>query len=165
MPKQMLIRDVSPSDCRDLWVWRNDPKVRVWSFHKEEIPYEEHRVWFDEQIRSENIKIYIAENREGEKLGQVRFEKREKGDIFINVNLSPSFMGKGYGAEIIREASNFFFGARPEVEKIFAEIIEGNIASCKAFEKAGYVFLNSFSKDDARVLLFCRPATQSQEPL
>ena len=47
-------------------------------------------------------------------------------------------MGKGYGSEMIRLATAKYLKDNPEVTRLIAEIKPDNIASIKAFEKAGY---------------------------
>ena len=61
-------------------------------------------------------------------------------DKFVNasVNLNPLFFGRGLGRKIIALGSEKFFQEAGEGKPIVAEIKRDNIASQKAFTKAGY---------------------------
>lgn len=137
---QMTIRAATKRDCHDLWLWRNHPAIRKWCFDTHRISYGLHRKWFDKQIDDRNVRIYIACAKNAEKLGVVRFEI-DKGQkrARINVNLNPYFFGKGLGHRIIKIATKVFLKEKQGIKKIFAEIIRDNIASEKAFKKAGYL--------------------------
>ena len=74
----LRVREVSEKDCYDLWIWRNHPEVRRWSFDKKEIDYRHHLEWFRKRAESKDTRIYVAENEKSEKLGQVRFERKKE---------------------------------------------------------------------------------------
>ena len=95
-------RKAKRDDCYDLWIWRNHPRTRKWSFNTEEIEYEKHREWFQQKMKDKSIHIYIAENRKGEKVGQIRFEINNN-TAYTNVNLNSKFLGKGFGSKIIQK--------------------------------------------------------------
>lgn len=151
---KIRMRPVTKEDCYDLWSWRNSPEVGKWCFNNDEIDYEEHKKWFNRKIEDENVRIYIAENENGKKLGQVRFEVGEGQGSNISVNLNPHFLGKGLGHRIIKSATVFFLEQRQEVERVTAEIFEENIVSQKAFEKAGYSFAKEAYKHERRLKVF-----------
>lgn len=133
------IRLAQKQDCRDIWTWRNAPEVRKWSFDSKIISYAQHRKWFKKKIRNQNIKIYIFEDEEGNKLGQVRFNIDNRFAL-INICLNPKYFGKGLGNKFLRTSTEFFLRDNPQVQEIIAKIIDQNIASKKAFQKAGYIF-------------------------
>ena len=139
---EINIRPAGIEDCRDLWEWRNHPAVREWCFDQEEIGYEDHQEWFKKKINEGTSDIYVAENTLGEKIGQVRFDKAPDGTV-INVNLNPAFFSRGLGNRVIKQATGVFLEGNPGVKEIKAKIITENVASKKAFEKAGYRFLEN----------------------
>jgi RimJ/RimL family protein N-acetyltransferase len=63
----------------------------------------------------------------------VRFDVSESGEAEISVSLSSAWRGFGLGAEVIRLASK-----ESRLPRIEARIKAANIASVKAFAKAGY---------------------------
>lgn len=124
-------------DCRDLWLWRNDEKVRRRCFSKSAIRYSDHEWWFNNKLNDNKAKIYIAEGERGYRLGQIRFERRKK-TAFVNVNINPDFLGRGYGNQIIKHGTWTYLAENPMVKKITAKIEYDNRISKKAFEIAGY---------------------------
>ncbi|MCK4809388.1 MAG: UDP-2,4-diacetamido-2,4,6-trideoxy-beta-L-altropyranose hydrolase [Candidatus Omnitrophica bacterium] len=151
--KRIILRLAQGKDCRDLWLWRKHFEVRRWCLNKEEIKYPQHRKWFVQRIKSRKTVMYIAENKEGIKIGQTRFEI-EKKSAYINVNLNPLFFGKGLGNKIIGLTTNIFMKQNPRIKKIIAEIAEENIASEKAFVKAGYEFSGKNRKNGRNLVVF-----------
>lgn len=139
MDKKIKLRKAEKEDCKDVWRWRNAPEVRKWSFSQEEIPYDAHKKWFLNRINDQQTELYIAESEKREKIGQARFDK-DKGDTHkISVNLNPEFLGKGYGSLLIREATLVYLFTHAPVSEVWAEIMDNNIVSQKAFAKAGYI--------------------------
>jgi len=130
------LRDANGEDCEALYIWRNHPSARQFSLGIEEISRENHDKWFEESLRNSERKIYIAEDK-GKKVGQVRFDREGENIARVSVTVNPDFYGKGHGTTIIREGSKKYF-AEVHVDIIRAEIKPENIASVKAFEKAGY---------------------------
>lgn len=150
----ITLRSATKEDCRDLWIWRNRPEIRKWCFHSKEIGFEDHKKWFEKKMEDEKVKIYISEDKDGEKIGQARFEL-DKDTAFISVNLNPRFSGKGLGNRLIRIATELFVRKNPEVKEVIAEIKDENISSKRAFEKAGYVFSHSaFREGKKKIAIF-----------
>jgi hypothetical protein len=85
------LREVNEKDCYDLWVWRNHPEARRWSFDEKEIDYSHHVEWFRKRTWSKDTRIYVAENEKSGKLGQVRFERKNANWAFVSINLNPDF--------------------------------------------------------------------------
>ena len=132
----LKLRQVSEKDCRLIWTWANDPEVRAVSFSSEAIPYEHHVTWFESKLNDPSCYFYIAEDRNHEPVGQVRYE-REGTEAEISISLDRKFRGKGYGSSLIRLASQELFEVS-DVEVIHAYIKEGNEAAIGAFKKAGF---------------------------
>lgn len=150
----LKLRSAKENDCYDLWIWRNCPKVRKWCFDTDQIGYTAHKKWLEGKITDKNVRIYIAENKDGEKIGQIRFEINDKNSAYINVNLNPKFFGRGFGSKIIRKGTELFIIENPKVRKIFAEIMSNNTISKKAFQKAGFLFSHSSFKEEKQITIF-----------
>lgn len=135
------LRKVSEKDCRLIWKWANDPKVRAESFTSKAIPYSDHVIWFERKINDPDCHLYIAENSDGKSVGQVRFELDENSAT-ISISLDHKFRSRGYGTKIIALASQKLFEIS-EVNIIHAYIKKGNVASELAFQKAGFIFLEN----------------------
>jgi UDP-2,4-diacetamido-2,4,6-trideoxy-beta-L-altropyranose hydrolase len=137
------LRRVSDEDCRLIWQWANDPDVRVVSFSADAIIYEYHVKWFEAKLNNPNCYFYIAENREQESIGQVRFDIKGN-QATISISLSRKFRGQGYGSKIIELASQKIFEVS-NVDVIHAYVKKENVVSLKVFQKAGFMVFDDDS--------------------
>lgn len=133
---EIRLERAQKEDCRDLWLWRNDEKARKNFFDDRQIPWPEHEKWFDSCLKSGTTHIYVAKRGAG-KIGAIRFDAQDN-KASVSINLNPDFMGQGYGSEIIKSATEKVLSEASSIRSIIAEIKKGNIASQKAFSKAGY---------------------------
>ena len=152
--KKIVLRRADKKDCRDLWAWRNHPEVRKWHFNAKIIEYKIHVKWFEGKIGSDNACIYIAENQKKEKTGQIRMEVGADRIAYVTIDLNPEFFGRGLGSKIIKMGTEVFMGENPRIRGMAAEICSENIASQKAFEKAGYAFSHNDLKKDRRIVVY-----------
>ena len=134
---KILLRNAVKGDCRFIWELANDPAVRAVSFSSDEIPWEDHKVWFEKKITEPSTILLIAENEQKEKIGQLRFEKKPEGYV-ISVSLVERFRGKGLGSLLIQLGSEKLFQVFSYADKINAYIKPENRSSIRSFEKAGY---------------------------
>ncbi|MDD4940725.1 MAG: GNAT family N-acetyltransferase [Candidatus Omnitrophica bacterium] len=151
---RIRVRKARRLDCRDLWLWRNHPAVRKWSFNQEGIQYSQHARWFQNSLNDKNIRIFIAHNDRGKKTGQVRVTRTSGRAALVSVNLNPSFIGKGIGSLVINVASRHFFAVEPAVKELKAEIFPDNTPSRIAFKRAGYVFSRKAAKMHRKVDIY-----------
>jgi RimJ/RimL family protein N-acetyltransferase len=138
----LTLRLADESDCKFIYEWRNDPDARNNSRCKEEIPYSEHEVWFKRSLENSDRKIYIGIDN-GERIGQVRFDRENSTTAEISVTIDPRKIGKGYGTSLIKEGSIRYLN-ESGVEIIRAEAFRSNPASFRAFENAGYILVRDF---------------------
>jgi len=148
----LTFRNANASDIWDILAWRNSPQARKYSFKHTKISRAEHKSWLLEKFKDKRAKIYIAESNHGNKIGQVRFDK--KGSFAeISVCLNPKHYGKGYGSVIIGNLTRRYLSENRRVAGVKATIIVGNEASKKAFKKAGYIISYYGNKDGERMLV------------
>jgi len=152
--EEIILRKAAMVDCRDLLAWRNHPEVRKWHFNADKIEYKIHAKWFEKKIGSDNARIYIAENRKKEKLGQIRIDIGENKSAYVTIDLNPEFFGMGLGSRIIKIGTEIFVGKNSGIRAMLAEIYDENVASRKAFEKAGYALSHSILKKDRRIVVY-----------
>jgi len=150
---ESFLRLACEEDSHDIWLWRNSPEVRKWSFNPETIPYSRHQEWFKCKLQDKKGKIYICTNNAGDKIGQIRFETRRNA-AYLNINLNPEYIGKRFGSRIIGQGTSLLFKEYSGVAEVIAEVLEENIASRKAFEKNGYTFSHNIVKAKKRVGIF-----------
>lgn len=132
----LYLRKVSDSDCRILFDWVNEPTVRAASFHSAPIEWEDHRQWFFAKRQDSNCVHFMAENGQGDLIGQIRF------DIFgqeaeIDASVVKQSRGTGLGWKMISQAVEALC-LRVQVRVVNAYIKPENQRSMKAFCKAGF---------------------------
>ncbi len=130
----MKFRKAEAEDVFLTYEWATDPVVRQNSFSNNKIDFENHREWFLSKINNRAVLYLIAED-EGESIGQLRFRKNADHSV-IGVTIAPSKRGKGYGTKILTEG--IIECTKYWNLPVYAFIKIDNIASIKAFEKAGF---------------------------
>ena len=130
------LRHVLEGDCKFVFELSNSPEVRAISFSKDPIPLETHLKWFNRILQDKNSVFYIAEDCDGNPVGQIRFKKDSK-EAVISVSLIKSVRGKGYGSRIIDQGAIALFRSSG-VNIINAYVKKENPASVKSFEKSGF---------------------------
>ena len=143
----ITIRRVTADDIIDLFKWRNHPRVRKNFFNRHTVEWEAHESWFKTKSRDPNTYLYIACSG-SRKIGYIRFDC-EKDKASVSVALDPIFFGKRLATSIITLGVERFIKEKGLDQTILAEIKNDNIASIKAFQKAGF---ESKSGSDERVL-------------
>lgn len=133
---QLKLRGVTSQDMGDLYEWRNSPEIRKNSFNSKPLSFDEHIKWFEKKSNDLDTVFYVAYF-EKDKIGVIRFDMLNDA-IKVNIMLNPDFTGKGLGTQLIRLGTQTLIGQRCPGRPIIAEIKEDNIASKRAFEKAGF---------------------------
>jgi len=145
----ILLRFAFEDDCQMIWELTNDPDVRAASFSPNPISWEDHVAWFHRKLKDPNHVFYIAMNANYMPVGQIRYDINGV-EAVISVGLSPHFCGQGYGSKAISTASEQVLATTP-ARIVHAYIKAGNIASLRAFLRAGY-------KDEGLAIVHNRPA-------
>ncbi|MDH3813900.1 MAG: GNAT family N-acetyltransferase [Acidobacteriota bacterium] len=131
------LREAGPGDRHRLWVLANDPVVRSFSFSQEQIEWETHVKWFARVIEKQDSQVFVAEDAEGNFVGQVRFDL-DRGDAVVTIQIVPSSRGRGFGVTLIRAGTLRYLEEIPAVNVVHAFIKKTNQVSIAAFSKAGY---------------------------
>ena len=134
MAEQYSIRLANIEDMKNVFDLSNDNIVRQNSIHREKIEWENHVEWFKHKLNDKNCVFYIIEDKNKNFIGQTRIDKKNDENI-ISISISKDFRGNGLSTKIIKECSD-----KTKFNEIVAYIKKDNIASQKAFQKAGYVF-------------------------
>lgn len=134
--EELKLRILDASDMEDLYSWRNHPLVRKKSFRSDPLSWEEHQRWFKRKSESPDTTIYIGYY-QGNKVGMIRFDNGSES-IKVSVMMSPDFMGRNLGSKLIQLGVKTIMETKGLGRIITAEIKKNNIASIKAFEKAGF---------------------------
>jgi len=132
----IILREACAEDCRDLFKWRNHSTIRRNFFNSNPVSWDEHKRWFDAKSEDANADVYIACCGE-EKVGTVRFDD-VGGSVKVSVMLNPDYLNKCLGSKVIGLAVGEYKNKIKTGKPIIAEIRNDNIASIKAFTKAGF---------------------------
>jgi UDP-2,4-diacetamido-2,4,6-trideoxy-beta-L-altropyranose hydrolase len=137
----LRLRPAREDDRQLLWEWANDPEVRRASFSPDPIPWETHVTWLDAKLKPQDSglisSILIAEDDEGNPLGQIRFDPRPDGDWEVATSLSRQARGRGVASEIIKSGVREILADNSSV-RIHAFVKPSNVVSLKAFERADF---------------------------
>lgn len=137
MNDRIAVRPAAPEDRRDIWEWWNDPVTRAMMKKTALVPWEEHCAWFDGVLQDPN-QILCVGVCNGQRIGNVRFDKQEEGVYEVSINLNPAWRGRGLGARMLEAAIAYLHTIRP-VTKLIGGMKKINLASRKTFEKVGFV--------------------------
>lgn len=125
------LRSANYEDCTLLFKWANDSQVRKNAFSPNNIDLESHIKWYENKMNDENTRIFIV-LKDNVEVGQIRVDISDnKG--FIDYSIDKNYRGQGIGTEILQLI-------KLEITKVnlIGYVKKENIASMKAFEKAGY---------------------------
>ncbi len=130
------LRAATADDRQVLWEWANDPATRRASFNTAPIPWEDHVAWLDRKLRAPGTRYYVAVATGAVPIGAVRFDTTESG-ADVSVVLAPEYRGKGLAAPVLDAAVRHLFRVLP-VHQVRAFVKPENVASLRAFERAGF---------------------------
>jgi SAM-dependent methyltransferase/RimJ/RimL family protein N-acetyltransferase len=145
----VTLRPATAGDCALVHSWRNDPFIVANSTSRREVPWDEHRRWFETVLGSPAHLILIVLV-DGEAAGLARFERAD-GAAVISVYLLQPFTGRGAGVEAISAASALCLGrwGLP----VHALVRGGNAGARRAFAKAGFGLTQSGDAPEGHVLM------------
>jgi len=139
----VTLRIASAEDIDAIWRWRNDIATREASLVQDEIPFDQHRDWYNAVQKDPNRTILIGVL-DGVDIGYVRLDRR--GDsAWVSVALDPVVRGKGLAVPFLSDAMS----ACPwPVRRFTAVVRPENFMSRLMVERTGFVFV----KDDGPLL-------------
>lgn len=136
----LYLREAVKEDMDLLYRWANDSEVRKNAFHTEQIPYDTHKVWFENLLKDRNVLQYIfIEKHQGmtKEIGQIRLSL-DKDRAVIGYSIAEDMRGKGFGTRMVQMAEEKLREARKEITVFVAQVKYENEASAKVFEKCGF---------------------------
>ena len=144
----LSLRKVIYTDEILLFNWINDPDVRKWSFNKDSITLDEHKVWFKQKLDDKNILMWILED-DNSPAGLVRLEKNNS-EVVLNYLIAYQSRGKGFANKMLKMVMVEVRSHWQNV-KVLAYTLPENIASIKSLEKAGFYLENSSDEKNCYV--------------
>jgi UDP-2,4-diacetamido-2,4,6-trideoxy-beta-L-altropyranose hydrolase len=133
--RSLRLEAAQMEDCDLLWEWANDPVVRAASFSPDPIRREEHVAWLTSKLADPNHILYLALV-DTTVVGQIRYQL-DGQDAVVSVSLVSEWRSRGYGSEVIWQASRQLLETM-RANRIVAYIKPENMASAKAFARAGF---------------------------
>jgi RimJ/RimL family protein N-acetyltransferase len=140
-----LLRKATLDDMSLYFEWANDLLVRQNAFNVEPIPYTAHEQWFARKLSSETTEMYVMEDN-GVPVGQIRFDM-EHSKATIDYSVAPHARGRGLGVVLLQEGIRALTMTHSEIESIHGAVKMANVASRRAFERAGFT-LSSLQTED-----------------
>jgi RimJ/RimL family protein N-acetyltransferase len=135
--ESLSIRLVAEGDCKLLWEWANDPAVRASAFSSETISWDDHIMWFRDKLSDRDCRIFVALDASGIPAGQMRIDRTGPRRADIDIMIDSRFRDLGYASRLIELGSERAF-AEWCLGQLNALVKPENVASAKAFERAGF---------------------------
>jgi UDP-2,4-diacetamido-2,4,6-trideoxy-beta-L-altropyranose hydrolase len=134
-------RNATMDDAEVLLGWRNDPEVRSVSFASSIIQPDEHQQWLSRSISMPDRILLMAEDRQGTPIGkiQIDFTSETLNSVKIGIVVGQGHRARGLGTILIEKSTSALFKAEKNVQQIVAQVKPGNLASERAFRKAGFI--------------------------
>jgi len=148
--ENISIRMVSESDMKFVFNLSNDTLVRSNSYDSSKIKLDQHKKWFQDQLKDSNILFYIVEI-DNVLVGQVRFSIK-KDYAVIGIAIINKFRGKGLAQKILNIAAKEYF--KENKLPIYAYIKKTNLPSVKSFEKTGFTFYKNEIVNETESLIY-----------
>lgn len=134
---QLTVRSVRPDDAPLLFDWANDAGTRAASFDTAPIPWDTHVAWLGRKLADPGCRMYVLELDGAGPIGVVRFDGVLTEQADVSVTVAPGSRGHGLSAPMLDASVNALFGAS-SVARVRAFIKPENVASVRAFERAGF---------------------------
>ena len=140
--KMVTLRPITDADTDLIVAWRNSPAVRNNFIFREEFTPEMHRHWLATKVATGEVVQYIVEiTATGQPIGSVYYRdidhKNHSAECGIFLGAEGS-RGHGYGFDAWHAFVPFGFEYL-KLHRIYARILEKNIASRRTIEKNGFV--------------------------
>jgi UDP-2,4-diacetamido-2,4,6-trideoxy-beta-L-altropyranose hydrolase len=130
------IKRASKEDSKNLFDWRNHPKILEVSINSAPISWDKHQRWFDAVLTDKNRELIIGMT-ENQPVGVVRFDI-ENDFAEVSIYLIPEGGFAGHGRNLLMSAERWLNANRPEIRRIRASVLAGNEASKNLFLASSY---------------------------
>lgn len=134
---ELFLRKANALDKKITFRWLNDESVRKNSFNHEKTSYENHVSWFEKTLENDNRSLFICMNFMMP-VGQIRLDYEDNDRAVISYMVDENARGEGNGLKMLRLIEREALKKCPKGVTLVGEVIPGNTASEKTFEKAGY---------------------------
>ncbi|WP_081910517.1 UDP-2,4-diacetamido-2,4,6-trideoxy-beta-L-altropyranose hydrolase [Hymenobacter sp. APR13] len=133
-----LLRPVVAADSAQLLAWTNDPTVRQFSFNPEPVARPAHEQWLAARLQDPASLLLLAEDAaSGQPLGLIRFQV-EEARATLSYLLDARFRGQGLAPLLLLAGTRVLAQTFGSVRQVVGHVQVANVASVKAFERAGF---------------------------
>ncbi len=154
---QIAVRPATTDDAVPIWRLVNDPVVRSHSFTPETIPLDRHLEWFRGKLVSPGTRVWVLELART-LAAEVRYDRVDEETAEVHFAVVPALRGRGLGATALR--LTWDAACRElRVKRVRGLVFRGNVASARAFEKAGFVRLDDVQVRGRQCHVFERRCT------
>ena len=130
------IKQASKEDSKNLFDWRNHPKIREASINSASISWDEHQRWFEAVLTDKNRELIIGMAKD-KTVGVVRFDiENDFAEVSIYLIQDAGFAGQG--RNLLISAERWLNANRPEIRRIRASVLAENEVSKNLFLASSY---------------------------
>lgn len=161
----LTIRPARASDCRLYYDWSMEDDTRVNSVRHQRFELDAHGTWFQARLHDPRSCMWVLEVA-GEPAGQVRYgavvttidkaESGTPGEAEVAISIAKEHRGRGLSTYLLAHTENAARRAL-QVGTIVALILPHNVASVRAFERAGYIYAGAAARMNKFLLRYERP--------
>jgi len=148
-----IIREAKTRDSRFIFDLSNEKIVRDNSIKKRKIDWEEHIKWFNKKLNDNNYEFFVIYDEHNNFIGQIRYEISDDKAV-VSISITKNFREEKLASKILADSAAILFRNKEKIERVFAYIRKENIASLRAFEKAGYIFEKSLNINNENYKLY-----------
>lgn len=135
--KDFYLRKAVDTDVAATYEWASDKSVRMFSFNKSEITFENHRAWFLRKINDDACYYYLAVW-QNNLVGSIRFDIQD-GAAVISYLLASGYHSQGLGIVLLKKGIERVLQEKNRsFSTIFGIVMAQNIPSVKAFDRLNF---------------------------
>jgi RimJ/RimL family protein N-acetyltransferase len=131
------VRRARAEDADKVFAWRNAAETRRYSHDPRPLSLEQHLEWFRNTLADRKRVLLVGEGENGP-VGVLRYDL-EPATATVSVYLNPSYHGRGLGRTLLLDGERWIRRWHPEIMRLRAHVLVENLASRRAFAKAGFV--------------------------
>ncbi|QIX63054.1 UDP-2,4-diacetamido-2,4,6-trideoxy-beta-L-altropyranose hydrolase [Hymenobacter sp. BT18] len=138
-PPPFYLRPVTTADAALLLAWANDPLVRQFSFNPTPITPAQHAQWLAAKLQDRHSLLLLAQEAATDQpVGLIRFAI-EGDEATLSYQLDAGFRGRGLAPLLLLAGVRRLVEHFPAVRRVLGHVQAANVASVKAFERAGFM--------------------------
>lgn len=133
---RIKLRRALSTDADMVFHWRNAFETRKYCFDPHPLIHDHHIEWFEESLKIPSRCLLIAEL-EFNPIGVLRYDINDSR-AEVAIFLKPGLTGQGLGTKILLRGTDWMKINFPQLQTLQAKVMANNIASARAFKKAGF---------------------------